>query len=169
MSSTAAIGTCRRRLSPLCFRIAVKPSPRGGCYGQHSSVPAPVFGHSWELLGQQEMNCSSGGEEPGGTPASPWCWVWQLPLALLSLVPPRVEPAASRNQSQPSPQCLTAILEHPACASALLHDGSHPPRPSLPSSPLQCQGPFHISPGARRNTGQLKCEEAKGTARSPSW
>lgn len=47
---TAAIGTCWGRLPALCFRLAVKSSPRGGCYGQHSRVllwPLGTGGTSW--------------------------------------------------------------------------------------------------------------------------
>lgn len=123
---------------------------------QQSSVPAPVFGLSWDLLGRRELNRSRGAEELGGTPASPWPWVWWLWICSAWCNP---------KLSQPPPLRLTAIPDHPLWAPALLHDGSHPPRPSLPSSPVQYQGPFQ--PRSKNNHGAAEVWGGRGNGSIP--
>lgn len=131
---------CWGRLPALRFRLAVKSSPRGGCYGQRRPCfavwvqPGPPGAAGAEPqpgsrgAGRDPSQPPSGSAQPGASPSRACC----------------------RHKPEP------AVPEPPVCASALLHDGNHPPRPSLPSSPVQDQAPFHVSQGARINTGQLK-------------
>lgn len=113
--------------------MVAKPSPRGGCYRHHSSVPAPALGHSWHLLGTGAEWPQRAGRDLSQPPAlglaAAWC---NTEVRLL--------PAESR--AAPS-------LVADSCVSASLHDGGQP------HGQVEFQGPSCVSRGARISTGQL--------------